>query len=149
MDLLDGLFVRTKELIDELSTNCCDSRLPSLKVNLTEKLNGVCDLLRTSAESLYTFNPVLIKDLYKQLRLVIKARNELNAFINDSLAIQELLVQNDGKLTIQSKLHTIMRNKLDKIVDDLKKQSAAEPNMVQEYVEYCYYLAGLNVITFS
>ena len=165
---MDELFIRTKTQIDELSDQTVeqlegslieldnDSRMPILQEMLTKKLNEMCVALCTKANLLDKFEPAVVKSMYDQLCMVVKARSNLDAYVNVKIA-NRLLSKCDqdayGKLVVQCELNEIIRKKLDKLVDELMHQQSAEADFdegkMQEYGEYCYYLAGLDESTFS
>ena len=168
MSVVNELFIRTKTQIDELSAETVeplavsllqlvnDSRIRFLQQKLTEKLNEACVALCIKAKSLDKFEPATVKSMYDQLCMVVKARSILDEHVN-VMSANRLLSKSDkdasGKLVVQCELNAIMRKKLDKLVDELKEQPSADADfdddMVQEYGEYCYYLAGLDESSFS
>ena len=168
INTIDELFIRTKTQIGELSDKTVeqvktslielekDSRLSFLKDKLTEKLNETCVSLCIKAKSLEKFKPPVVKSMYDQLCMVVKARSLLTKYINVNIA-NRLLSKNaqdaNRKLNVQCEINPIMRKELDKLVDELNQQQSADAdfddNMVQEYGEYCYYLAGLDPSAFA
>ena len=167
INTMDELFIRTNAQIEEMSDKTVeqlkmsltelekDSRLSFQKDKLTKKLNETCVALCTKANLLDKFEPAVVKSMYCQLCMVVKARSLLIKYINVKIA-NRLLSKCDQdanrKLNVQCEINAIISKKLDKLVDELMQQPSADVDFdegkMPEYGKYCYYLAGLDESTF-
>ena len=155
------LFISTKERIDTLSAATVeplavsflqlerDSRLRFLQQKLSDKLNETCMALCLAAKSLDTSTPLQsIKLMYDQMRMVIKARHILDEHIVSSNRLLSRTA--GGKLVVENEVNAVMRTKLAVTIAHLQDQyGSEESDLVQEYGEYCYYLAGYDESDFD